>query len=353
LTFPRNANKVALAKELNLVWLVWVKFILCILIILFSGRAIARYGDIIARKTGLGGIWVGVVLLALVTSLPEVFTGISAVTLVDAPDLTIGNLFGANAWNLLKLAVLDIMYHNGSLLRAVSSTHRLTGWLSMVLVLVAAVSIFVSGPYPTLGIGWIGWYTPIIILLYLVFMWKIFRSEQRQSSPQTTDQRAEPDYGEIPLGKVYLYFAISAAFIIGAGTWLAIIGDEIATVTGWGESFVGSLLLGFTTSLPEIVVSYSAMRIGAIDLAVANLIGSNLFNMTIIPIDDLFFLHGPVLASVSARPLLISALVVILMTGIFIAGLHFRPKRFLRLSWCNVALIALFLLGAYFSYTLA
>ena len=349
MTFLRDANKVALVKELNLVWLVWVKFILCILIILFSGRAIARYGDIIARKTGLGGIWVGVVLLALVTSLPEVFTGISAVTLIDAPDLTIGNLFGANAWNLLKLAVLDIMYHNGSLLGAVVRGHRLTGWLSMVLVLVAAVSILISSRYPALGLGWIGWYSPIIILLYLVFMWKLFRSEQRQPSSQATEQRVEPEYAEIPSGKVYLYFTIAAAFIIGAGTWLAIIGGEIAAVTGWGESFVGSLLLGFTTSLPEIVVSYSAMRIGAIDLAVANLIGSNLFNMTVIPIDDLFYLQGPVLASVSESHL-ITALVVILMTGIFMAGLHFRPRRLFRLSWCNLALIALFLLGAYLSY---
>lgn len=334
-----------------MVW-VWVKFILCVLIIFFSGRAIARYGDIIARKSGLGGVWIGVILLALVTSLPELFTGISAVTLVGAPDLTIGNLFGANSFNLLNLALLDIAYHNGSLLRAVGSGHRLTGWLSMALVLVAAVSIFISSRFSALGIGWIGWYTPIIILLYLVFMWKIFRSEQRQPSPQASDQRAEPDYGEITLGRVYLYFAIAAAFIIGAGTWLAIIGGEIAAITGWGQSFVGSLLLGFTTTLPEIIVSFAAMRMGAVDMAVANMIGSNLFNMTVIPIDDLFYLQGPVLASVSESHL-ITALVVILMTGIFMAGLRFRPKRFLRLSWCNVALIALFLLGAYFSYTLA
>jgi cation:H+ antiporter len=334
-----------------LVW-VWLKFILCILIIFFSGRAVARYGDIIARRTGLGGVWIGVILLALVTSLPEVFTGISAVTLVGAPDLTIGNLFGANAFNLLNLALLDIVYRNGSLLGAVSPVHRLTGWLSMALVLVAAVSIFISSRFSTMDIGWIGWYTPIIILLYLVFMWKIFRSEQRQLSSQTTQQRAEPVPGEIPMDRVYLYFAITAAFIIGAGTWLAIIGDEIAVVTGWGKSFVGSLLIGFSTTLPEITVSFAAMRMGALNMAVANMIGSNLFNMTIIPIDDLFYWQGPVLASVSVNHLFTASMVVV-MTGIFIAGLRFKPKRFLRLSWCNLTLIVLFLLQAYLSYTLA
>ncbi len=80
--------------------MVWVKFIFCILAIFFSGRKIARYGDVIAEKTGLGGVWIGLILLALITSLPELFNGVSAVIIVDAPDLTVGNLLGANAFNL-------------------------------------------------------------------------------------------------------------------------------------------------------------------------------------------------------------------------------------------------------------
>jgi len=331
--------------------LVWVKFILCVLIIFFSGRGLARYGDTIANKTGLGGVWIGLILLALVTSLPELFTGISAVTLVGVPDLTIGDLLGANTFNLLNLGILDIAHRNGSLLWAVSSGHRLTGWFSLVLVMVAAVSILISQFY-AMGIGWIGWYTPVIILLYLVFVRIIFRFEQRQSSAQAVDSETPLEYRGISLRRVYFYFAISAAFVIGAGIWLAIIGEEIAQATGWGQSFVGSLFLAFTTSLPEITVSLAALRIGAIDLAVANMIGSNLFNMTIISIDDLFYLKGPVLAAVSESNLL-TALVVMLMTGVFIAGLRFKPKRFLRLSWWNCALILLFLVGAYFNFTLA
>ncbi len=331
--------------------LVWVKLILCVLIIFFSGKRVAKYGDIIASKTGLGGVWTGLILIAIVTSLPELFTGISAVTLVGVPDLTIGNLFGANTFNLLNLAILDIAYRNGSLLTAVSPSHRLTGWFSLILVMVAAASIFIS-QFSTMGIGWIGWYTPIIILLYLVFIRIIFRTERRQSSPQEVDREVAQDYREISLKRVYFYFAISAVFIIGAGTWLAIIGEELAQVTGWGQSFVGSLFLAFTTSLPEITVSFAAMRIGAVDLAVANMIGSNLFNMTVIPIDDLFYVKGPVLAAVSEVNIL-TALVAMLMSGVFIAGFRFKPKRFLRLSWWNCALIGLFLVGAYFSFTMA
>ncbi len=328
--------------------MVWVKFISCILIIFFSGRKVAKYGDIIAQKTGLGGVWIGVVLIALVTSLPELFNGVSAIVLVGAPDLTVGNLLGANSFNLLNLALLDIICQNGSLLALVSRTHRLTGWFSLLLVLVVAASIFISHSLYTMDMGWMGWYTPIIILLCLVSMRMIFLSEQRQPARQET----RLDYGEESTGKVYLYFAFSAACIIGAGIWLAIIGNEITLVTGWGQSFVGSLLLAFTTSLPEITVSFAAMRIGARDMAIANMLGSNLFNMTIIPIDDLLYLKGPVLAAVSER-LLIIALAVMLMTVIFTVGLNFKPRRFFRLNWWNSALILLFLFSAYFSFTLA
>ena len=327
--------------------MVWAKFIACILIIFLSGRKVAKYGDIIAGKTGLGGVWTGLILISLITSLPELFTGISAITLVGKPDLTVGDLLGANAFNLLNLALLDIVRQNTSIIAAASSTHRLTGWFSLMLVLVVAVSIFVSSHLNTMTIGWIGWYTPIVILLYILSVRIIFLFERRHPS-----QEAEPVYGEEYSGKVYLYFAISAAFIIGAGIWLAAIGDEIALVTGWRQSFVGSLFLAFSTSLPEITVSFAAMRMGATDMAIANMIGSNLFNMTIIPIDDLLYLKGPVLAAVSESHL-VTALAVMLMTLIFIAGLRFKPRRFLRLSWWNCTLITLFLAGAYFSFNMA
>jgi len=328
--------------------LVWIKLIVCIVVIFISGRKVARYGDIIAEKTGLGGIWIGLVLIAALTSLPELFNGVSAVTLVDAPGLTIGNLLGANMFNLFNLALLDMFHRNGSILAIVGKTHRLTGIFSLIMVLFVAGFILISSRFHIMDIGWIGWYTPFIILLYFIFARIIYRYEKRHPSLKET----EFEYADKSLRHVYLYFSIAAAFIIGAGIWLAFIGDEISVAYGWGQSFVGSLFLAFTTTLPEITVSFAAMRIGAKDLAVANLIGSNLFNLTIIPIDDLLYVKGPVLAAVS-ETYLVTAFTVILMTIVFIIGLSHRHQRFFRLSWWNVTLILLFLLGAYRSFQLA
>lgn len=331
---------------------VWLKFIACLLIIVIAGQRVAKYGDILAEKTGLGGAWIGVVLVAIATSLPELFTGISSVALVKAPDLTIGDLFGANTFNLLNLALLDIIYRHGPLLTASSVGHLLTAGFSMILVAVAAAGILMSGMGLDIGIGWIGIYTPIIIILYLAIVKIIFNFERRQRV-ESPEARGAQKHQYISLQRAYLYYAIAALFIIGAGTWLAFIGKEIAEATGWGESFVGSLFIGFTTTLPEITVSFSALRLGAVDLCVANMIGSNLFNMTIVGIDDLFYTPGPVLTAVSQSHVF-TALVVILMTGIFVAGLVYKPERKtpLGVSWYAIALIGVFLLGAYINFNI-
>ena len=199
-----------------------------------------------------------------------------------------------------------------------------------------------------MDIGWIGWYTPFIILLYVIFARTIYHYEQRHPSLKETAL----EYADLSLKTVWLYFSIAAVFIIGAGIWLAFIGDEISVAYGWGQSFVGSLFLAFTTTLPEITVSFAAMRMGAKDLAVANLIGSNLFNLTIIPLADLLYVKGPVLAAVSETHL-VTASTVVLMTIVFIIGLSHRHQRLFRLSWWNVTLFLLFLLGAYYSFQLA
>jgi len=329
--------------------LVWLKFAICVAIILLAGRQVARYGDVIAEKTGLGGAWVGVVLVAVTTSLPELFTGISSVTLAKAPDLTVGNLFGANTFNLLNLALLDIAYRRGPLLTAAGSGHLLTAGLSLLLVAFAAACLLVSRLVSFPAIGWVGVYTPVIFLLYLLMVRMIFNHERAQTSAI----EAPIKYGGVSLRQAYQRFAVPALFIAGAGVWLALVGKEMAEVTGLTQGFVGTMFLGFTTTLPEITVSFAALRLGATDLCVANMIGSNLINMAIIGIDDLFYTEGPILDTVSQNHLL-TALVVILMTSVVIVGIILRPQRKTRVgaSWYSLALIAVFLLGAYASFAI-
>ncbi len=324
--------------------LVWLKFTACVVIILFAGTRLARYGDAIAEKTGLGGLWIGLVLLAIITSIPEVVTSVSAVTLVDRPDLALGNVLGSNMFNLTLLCLADIMYRPAPILSQASSRHMMSASISILLMAIAAGGIFAVGRFSGFAVGWVGATSIIIPSLYLAGVWWLFRLERScQSQPVLA---VPPQYKELPTKTVYLRFALAAAAVIGAGIWLAFIGDEIAATCNLSASFVGSLFVAITTSMPELVVTIAAVRLGAIDMAVANILGSNMFNLTIITMMDIAYRGGSVLSQVSTAHI-VTAAVTIVMTLLVIAGLRFRQRGKTLVSWYTPVLIGLYIFGVY------
>lgn len=330
--------------------MVWLKFFLCFVIILFGGTRAARYADIIAEKTGLGRIWIGLVLLAIISSMPELVTGISAVAFVKLPDLALGTLLGSCIFNLLILALLDVLYRGTPILSQVSLNQIASAGLGILLIVLTAGSIFAGDRLSGLSLGWVGVPSIIISLLYFLGMWRIFhyeRSRRPASSPASPGQ-----YSEASARRVYWKFTLAAAAVIGAGIWLSFIGDEIAKVTGWDTSFVGSLLLAISTSMPELVICIAALRLGAIDMAVADILGANMINIAKIILVDLFYTQGPVLASVS-RIHLITAMVTLVMSLLVILGIRFRQKRktFIVISWYGPLFIGLYIFGAYALFT--
>ena len=330
--------------------MVWFKFVLCLIIILFAGTTAVRYGDAIAEKTGLGRIWIGLLLLAALTSMPELVTGVSAAALVGSPDLAVGTLFGSCAINLAILALLDILHRRTPLLNEASSAHMLSAGWGILLIAIAAGGIFAGQRFSGLGLGWMGLPSIIIFVVYLVALWQIFRFERshQPSSPQASSAQ----YEGISARTVYLRFTLAAIAVIGAGIWLSFIGDEIALVTGWSASFVGSLFLAISSSAPELVVSIAALRLGAPDMAIADILGSNMFNIAIAAPVDLAYRRGSVL-SLASNSHLVTAATVVAMSLLVSAGVKFRQKRktFAVVRWYSVGLIALYILGAYALFT--
>jgi len=330
--------------------LVWLKFLACLVIILFAGTKLARYGDAIAKKTGLGGIWVGLIFLAAITSAPELVTGVSSAALVGLPDLGLGTLLGSCLFNLSILALLDILHRPAPILSKASSRHMALAGLGILLIAFAAGGILAGEKLSGLALGWVGILSIIILILYLVGMWRVFRFERSHPLPPLPATSLQ--YKEIPTRTVYFRFALAAVAIIGAGIWLSFVGDEIANTTGWDTSFVGSVFLAIGTSLPELVVAVAALRLGAIDMAVANILGANMLDVAHIFTVDLFYSQGPILSSVSSAHL-ITAGVVAAMSLVVIVGLRFRQKRktFIIISWYALALIGLYILGVYALFT--
>jgi len=326
--------------------LVWFKFIVCLVIILFAGTKLARYGDIIAEKTGLGRLWIGLVLLALITSMPELVNGVSSVALVKLPDLALGDLLGSCIFNLLILALLDVVHRRTPVLSNASLSHIMSAGAGILLIALAAGSILAGEGFSGLALGWVGIPSILIIILYLVAVRYMFRFERKRQS--ATPSGEPPQYGDVSMRTVWLKFAFASAAVIGAGIWLPFVGREIAEITGWGASFIGTLFLAVTTSMPELVVTVAALRLGAIDMAVADLVGSNMADIAIIALVDLFYTEGSLIASVSSTHIT-TAIVAIAMTLIVILALRFRQrhKTFVVISWYAVVLIMLYAFGAY------
>lgn len=324
-------------------------FGLCAGVILFAGRGLSRYGDRIAEISGLGGAWVGLILMAAVTSLPELMVSISSAAVVGSADLAVGNIIGSCAFNLIILAGLDAFVPaRRPILNVASASHVLAAALGIVLL--ALVGIGLVDPDEIELTPWIGISSLLFIGVYLGSVRLLYLHARRVGADGSVQPTLE---GELPTGqdaallalptrKVVLRYTLYAVVIVAAATLLPPLAERIAVVTGLQESFVGTLLLAASSSLPEIAVSLAAVRMGAIDLAVGNILGSNLFNILILAVGDIAYSQGVLLRD-AANIHIISVLSTIAMSAIVIIGLTYttRGKRFL-LAWDAALIIAIY-----------
>ncbi|NWF62617.1 MAG: sodium:calcium antiporter [Fischerella sp.] len=331
--------------------LLLIQVVLCIVLVVIVGTWLSRSADILAEKTGLGRTLVGAILLAGVTSLPELATGISAVAVFNAPDLAAGGIFGSCLFNLFILALLDIVTGPEPLFQRAHISHGLAAGLGSILLGIAAAGMLLAQSNYNLTLGWVG--IPSILLFVVYFQsTRIIAQFERRRRAEVLEVEAEVfQYEHIKRQQAYLMFGLLSAAIVVLGVWLAFLGDRVAAVTGLGESFIGALLLAATTSLPEVVAGLAAIRLNAVDLAVSNIFGSNIFNMAILGVYDIAYFRGDLWSHISSVHIF-TAIVALIMTSVAIVGLIYRAVRPSRLyiSWDGLSLIALYIGGMYIIY---
>ena len=297
-------------------------FLLCSLLIVYSGTRLAKYGDKISDLTGIGKAWLGLVLMAGVTSLPELITGLSSVTIVKKPNLAAGDVFGSCVFNLLILSVLDARIKK-PLFSAVKSSHIVAAVFGIILMTVAGAAIYFGEN--SLSVLWISIFTFPLTGIYLLAVWSIFMYEKKSESSGAVNEKkkiARP----AELRKVIGSYSLNALIVIGSAIFLPYFGSHIASSTGLSHSFFGTLFLAASTSLPELVISFAALRLGSLDLAVGNLLGSNLFNMFILGLDDIFYREGSLFEAISPSHQ-VSVFSMIIMSAVAGLGLLFKPGK--------------------------
>lgn len=329
--------------------LIWVSLLACLAVIGVAGVRLSRYGDIIAEKSGMSSGWVGMILLASVTSLPELVTGVSAVTVADVPDIAVGNILGACVFNLGFIVVLDFLYRKESIYTRAHQGNVLAAGYGIALIGFVGFNLLLYRDTAIPSLGHVGLYAPVILLLYGLAMRSLYRYEKSQVS-EYVEERVER-HPDITLRQAVQGYLMAAVAVVGAAIWLPYVAGDLAEAMGWKQSFVGTLFVAAVTTTPEIVVTVAALRIGAIDLAIGNLFGSNLFNIAILAIDDLAYVSGPLFADVSISHAA-SAFSAMMMSGLAVVGLVMRPaSRVLRtVSWISLLLLVIYLLNTLFLY---
>jgi cation:H+ antiporter len=333
-------------------------------IIIGAGVLLAKSGDRIADVTGLGGLLIGMVLVAAATSLPEIAVAVSAVVTEGSPDLAIGNLLGSNMANMALLAIVDLLWR-GRVWQHVGTGHARTAAVGISLTAIAVLAVL----QPVgITIGWVGIESVIVFVGFVSLIAWTHRSSTpavptgEVSHEQISAENAEHQHlsgADVSSRSAILHtirwdlakFGAAALVILVTAPILVSAADGIAREAELGESFVGASFLAFSTSLPELATAVAAVRIGAFDLAVGSLLGSNAFNMAIILIVDLFYLDGPILAAVDPVQAFVGVSAILLMAIVTAGIIHGARTRSSRLEPGSGMALVVYLILMYMIFT--
>jgi len=325
----------------------FLTFTISTLLIIIAGSRLTVWVDRLSDQLHLGKLWIGIVLLGLVTSLPEAITCLVSVVSLNANDLAVGNILGSNNFNPILIVVMDVFYRSGSITNIVipQKSHAVSALLAVALTLCVVVEIFLQTRYSIPVLLHVSIGSVIIAILYLGGMRWLAQLEA--GGEEIVSSQGNVSEGSITKTVTNIIFC--AVVVIVAAFFLAGSADQLAQQTGLGQTFVGSIFLALVTSLPELVVSLSAMRLNSYDLAIGNIFGSNMGNVFILFLCDIVYFNGALLNNVSETHILTGllsvALTLLAIWGIFkkdkkvIGGLGFDSVLMITLFGCGTAVL--------------
>ena len=338
------------------IWANALIFAAAALVVWRAGGKLARCADEIAERTGLGHAVAGMMLLGGVSALPEAANCVTAAA-IDNPTLAANNLFGSVAINLLLLAMVDAVFGRGALTSFVAGAATLMqAALAMILLALIAVAITV-GEAPILGVGvW----TIAICLTGVGAFWLSARYERVSPWAPSEASREDPEDGRSPPSgtapstdggadavpaQLVAQSAVTALLILACGYALGQTGDALAQQTGIGSGMVGFVLMGLSTSLPELSTITAAVRMGRQEMAIGQVLGSITIYGSLFLLIDAVYAGGPLIDELG-RFETVSALLGVTLTGMFLVGLlERRDPAVLRMGYDSLAVILLFVGG--------
>ena len=318
----------------------WITFSLSSIVIILAGSKLASFGEGLSKASGLGQGWIGLLFLATITSIPEVTTTVTG-GVINVPNIAVGNALGSNLFNLAIIGVVDILlFTKGPFLSKVRSYHAVTGGIVVLLSVLVILGIAIK-PTPIYRISPI---SLVIALVYILGLVVVYRIEKGRGE---VDGNKE---GTMSLARAVSGFVFCAIVIIIAGVFLIHASKTISLEFGFSGPFMGAILVAVVTSLPELATSIGAFRIGAYDMIMGNLLGSNMFNILTIFLADIAFRRGAILSHLGegGKNQLLVAMVGILFAVITIVAISCRSRRrIFGIGASGILILATYLASVY------
>lgn len=259
------------------------------IVVLLSVKA-SNYIDLLDKNTRLSGAFLGGIMLSAVTSLPELFTSITATVLLDQPGLCMGNILGSDLFNLAALAFFILLFFRGFSKGKISKSYRY-------------VAVFVMLIYVMIGLNFAGIFefrilnlsvtSIIIVLIYALGAKYLAVANDVQTDEDALGYHASMST-TLTIRQIGFRFFLAAAGIIAFSIILTHLTGQISLKLGLGQGLAGAIFLGIATSLPEVTSTITLFKMKNYNIAVGNIIGSNLFNFIILAVADLISLGSGV-----------------------------------------------------------
>lgn len=238
----------------------------------FLSFKLSYYADLLNKTTNISGVFIGGILLAGITSLPEFVTCLSSIFL-NNPYLAIGDILGSNFFNIAMMCLFDILFIKTMFYNYTKNKYYIIYLLLIINYFI--MYLFMGGTF-NLEIFNIGLPSFIIIITYIFYL-KNAKEEETKKEVITTKEH------------VLLKFFLVGLFMVIVSILLTLVVNLIAGKNpNVASSFIGAILLGITTSMPEVITFIALIKMKSFDLALSDIIGSNLFNLLILAIGDIF-----------------------------------------------------------------
>jgi len=261
--------------------LVFLLYFIAAAALVFFSIQCANYVDLIDKKTNISGAFIGGVVLAAVTSLPEFVTSVSAIYAVNNPSLIIGNVLGSNVFNLCIFGALTLVAVKAFAKAPVGKAHRATILCTLAAYVLTAATIYLGEQgqsflrIPGLEIN----LASVMILIVYVISFRFLSNDDSENE--------EEDTSPLTVKQVVIRFILMACGLVAMSVFVTMLTDELQVRLNLDASLAGALFLGVATSLPELTSSITLVRLKNFNAMVGNVVGSNMFNFTIFSVADI------------------------------------------------------------------